>query len=197
MVNIGARVQPTDELTNWQIAVLALYVLGGATSRQHGEDVALKCYEMAPRRFSWEKYRQYPHLDLARSALRDAKKEKYGALVSGAEAKGWLLTKKGLAWCEQNAAALGDGALRSSMSSLPKAEVRGLRELEAHRLFAQWKRGEREISRYEVADALGYPADAPRDAVRRRLSVLIGAAHIAKVGEMERFLEWLELTIVS
>ncbi len=197
MPKTDARVRPTEELTNWQMAVLALYALGGATSPLHGEDVAMKCYEMAPRRFGWEKHRQYPHLERACAALRDAKKEKNGALVSGTETKGWLLTKEGLAWCEENAAVLGAGVLRSGMSSLPKAEVRVLRELEAHRLFAQWKRGEREMSRYEVADALGYPADAPRDAVRVRLDALIGAAHIAKMGEMERFLEWLELTVVS
>ena len=83
MANSNAGVRPTDDLTNWQIALLALYTLGGATSRQHGEDVALKCYEMAPRRFSWEKYK-YPHLELVRSALRDAKKEKHGVMVSGA-----------------------------------------------------------------------------------------------------------------
>lgn len=197
MATIDAGPRPPDHLTNWQIAVLALYALGGATSRKHGEDVALKCYEIAPRRFGWEKHQQYPHLELARAALRDAKKEKYGALVSGAESKGWLLTKEGLAWCEQNADALGDGGLRRTMSSLPKAEARVLRELAAHRLFAQWKRGEHHVSVHEVADALGYPADAPRDAVRRRLDALIGAAHVARMGELERFLEWLELTVVS
>ena len=196
MVNGDAGVRTTDDLTNWQVALLALYALGGATSRQHGEDIALKCYEIAPRRFSWEKY-QYPHLEVVRSALRDAKKEKHGVMVSGADAKGWLLTKEGLSWCEQNAAALGDRGLRNRMSSLPKAEARVLRELADHRLFAQWKRGEGEISRYEVADALGYPADAARDAVCRRLEALIGAAHVAKMGEMERFLKWLELAVAS
>ncbi len=187
--------QPLDRLSNWRIAVLALYAVGGATTRQHGEDVALKCYEVAPRRFGWEKHQQYPHLELARAALRDAKKEKYGVFVTGDEAKGWLLTKEGLAWCEENADVLGAGQRQQGLSALAEPEARAVRQLTEHRLFEQWKRGEYEMELYEVADALRFPADAPRPAVQRRVDELAGAAHVAGLREMERFLEWLKLNV--
>ncbi|MCY3505974.1 MAG: hypothetical protein OXH41_07410 [Chloroflexi bacterium] len=188
---------PLDRLSNWRIAVLALYSLGGGTSRQDGEDVALKCYEIAPRRFGWEKHRQYPHLELARAALRDAKKEKYGVFVTGDEATGWLLTEAGLAWCEDNAERLGAGRPRRGLSALAEPEARALRQLAEHRLFEQWNRGERDIALYEVADALRFPADAPRQAVQRRVKELVGAAHVAQIEEVGGFLEWLDLNVVS
>lgn len=197
MVTRTPDAQPVERLTNWQVAVLALYVLGGAASRQHGEDVALKCFEIAPLRFSWEKYQEYPHLELARSALRDAKKEKYGTFVTGDEARGWLLTKEGLVWCEENAELLSSGQARQGPSALPEPEARAIKALGEHRLFKQWQQGECEIALYEIADALHFPADAPREAVRRRVEELAGAAHVAHMDNMEDFLEWLRLNVVS
>lgn len=197
MVIRDVEPRPLDRLSNWRIAVLALYSLGGATSRRDGEDVALKCYEFAPHRFGWEKHRQYPHLELARAALRDAKKEKYGAFVTGDEATGWLLTEAGLAWCEENAENLGAGQAPRGLSALAEPEARALRQLAEHRLFEQWKRGQYDMALYEVADALRFPADAPREAVSRRLHELTGAAQIAAMGELKEFLEWLHLNVVS
>src|SRR5580765_1329574 len=98
---------------NRELVVYALYVAGGATSRVHTEDLALKCWELFPDSFSWTKYPTYPDKDIVRVALTDARKDKYGGLISGrveghtgdskgGDAEGWLLTEKGLAWIKQN-----------------------------------------------------------------------------------------------
>ena len=189
--------QPVERLANWRIAALALYALGGAMVRKYGEDVAVWCHEFAPQRFAWERYPQYPNLVIARDALADAKKEKNGAFVVGDEREGWLLTKAGLAWCEENAETLGAGQARHGLSALPEPEARALLGLSEHRLFKQWKRVECEIALYEIADALHFPADAPREAVRRRVEELAGAAHVARMDKMEEFLKWLRLNVVS
>jgi hypothetical protein len=68
---------------NVAIAVYALRILGGATQFVHTEDVALKCFELVPERFSWRRYPQYPDGAPARFALEDAKKPKYGHLTDG------------------------------------------------------------------------------------------------------------------
>lgn len=171
--------------------------MGGATTRQHGEDVALKCYEIAPRRFGWERHQQYPHLELARAALRDGKKEKYGVFVTGDEATGWLLTEAGLAWCEDNAERLEAGRPRRGLSALAEPEARALRQLTEHRLFERWKGGDNTMAFYEVADALGFPADAPREAVARRIEELVGATQVADMTELKGFVEWLGANVVS
>ncbi|MEO0010166.1 MAG: hypothetical protein ABIK51_06585, partial [candidate division WOR-3 bacterium] len=74
----------TDSLSDIDIAVYALYILGGWHSRIHTEDIALKCFELAKSKFSWVKYPQYPDPTPARYALEAAKKQENGALVTGA-----------------------------------------------------------------------------------------------------------------
>ncbi len=66
---------PNEEsLSNIDIVVYALYALGGWRERIHTEDIALKCYEIAPSKFSWVKYPQYPDNHTAYLSLGDAKK---------------------------------------------------------------------------------------------------------------------------
>lgn len=197
MVVHAPDVPPLERLANWRIAVLALYALGAATTRKYGEDVAVRCHEFVPHRFAWAKYPQYPNLVSARDALADAKKQKNGAFVIGDEKEGWLLTKAGLAWCEKNARDFGMKLQRQGLSALAESEARAIRRVEGHRLFGQWRRGERGMTLYEVADALGFPADAPRAAVRRRVEELTGAARLGRMNEVEKFLEWLKENVVS
>ncbi len=73
----------TDTLSNIDIALYALHLLGGQDHRVHTEDVALKCFELAPTQFSWVKYPNYPEYNTAYLALGDAQKAKYGGLVVG------------------------------------------------------------------------------------------------------------------
>ncbi|MEW6616612.1 MAG: hypothetical protein AB1401_14250 [Thermodesulfobacteriota bacterium] len=115
-----------EKISDKDIVLYALYLLGGWQKRIHTEDVALKSYQIAPSKFSWVKYPQYPDLAPARFALEAAKKPKYGALVDGRSERkrettprklkdllndskskkisGWILTGSGLKWVESNKA---------------------------------------------------------------------------------------------
>ena len=182
-------------MTNWQVAALALYLVGGSTARQHQEDVAVKCYELAPRRFSWERH-DYPDIDRAGVALRDAKKTKNGAFITGDKRIGWLLTPAGIDWVRGRTALVG-GAEAEGASVLSVAADRQLRQLAQHRLFAEWRAGSRDVSVFRVADAVGLPADAPSYSITRRIAELEGAARAANRQEMEGFLEWLKASLSS
>ena len=107
----------TLELSNREIVVYALYLLGGATKRQHTEDIALKCFELLPSAFSWVKHTQFPDKDIVRVALTDSHKEKFGVLVEGRTGQsrgqyrkrnqrpspdGWILTDAGFKWVQEN-----------------------------------------------------------------------------------------------
>jgi hypothetical protein len=77
-----------NEVSNVDVVVYVLALLGGVEKTVYSEDVAARCYEVAPSRFSWQlpKYRQkgWPDKYIVRAGLEDAKKEKHGALVVGA-----------------------------------------------------------------------------------------------------------------
>lgn len=81
-------------LTNEQVVVLALAMLGGDTHVLDTEDVAIRADEIAPNRYRWRKYPQHINIELVHTALRDAKR--LGSLVRGAGSKGWQLTAAGL-----------------------------------------------------------------------------------------------------
>src|SRR5687767_12516037 len=100
-----------EDITNVDIVVYALAILRGAERTVHSEDIAAKCYELAPSRFSWRlaAYRDkgWPDKYIVKTALEDAKKE-HSALVEGAytldTAKdGWRLTPKGASWFGRDA----------------------------------------------------------------------------------------------
>ena len=183
---------PVDRLTNWQIAALALYSLGGDTARQHQEDVAVKCYELAPRRFSWVRH-DFPDIDRAGVALRDGKKPKNGSLVTGDKRIGWLLTPAGIDWAKERAPLTGSSA--KGASGLSVTDNRELVQLRQHRLFEEWQAGSNFASIYQVADVLGLPADAPTHSIGRRIATLEAAARAGGRHELEGFLAWLKASL--
>ena len=180
-------------MTNPQVAALALYSLGGATARQHQEDVAVKCYEIAPRRFGWERH-DFPDIDRAGVALRDGKKAKNGALITGDKRIGWLLTPAGIDWAGERAQLAG-GTKAEGRSVLSVTDDRELRHLRQHRLFEEWRAGSEEVSVFQAADVVGLPADAPTHSIARRIATLEGAARTGGRRELEGFLEWLKASL--
>lgn len=121
---------------------MAVYLLGGASRHLDTEDVAVKAFSLAPTMFGWQKYPQFPNLELVRVALSDAKKRKNGALLSGSGREGWRLTTAGLDWAsseasETESAAKNRRTTRRSAGSIDT--VRKNRELaRLHESFA-WK----------------------------------------------------------
>lgn len=177
-------------LPNPRIAVLALHALGGATSRQTTQDVALRCFKMAPRRFSWKKHPNYPSDKTAFDALNDAKKAKNGKLVAGGGKEDWILTPAGIAWCDQHEQELGEASV-SGPSQLTDPELQSLRRLRRHRLFEVWKAGGEPPPQELVADAVRLLPDAQWAAVRRKAEDLSAAARSAELDDVESFLSWL------
>jgi len=80
--------QKLDKLSDKDIVLYALYLLGGWQKRIHTEDIAFKCFQLAPSKFSWVKYPHFPDLAPARFALESVKRPKYGLLVKGESGRG-------------------------------------------------------------------------------------------------------------
>lgn len=81
-------------LSNLEIVVLALYVLGGEGGPVSTEDVAVKVNEFAPGRLAWKKYHRPDQLGAcSRVRVPDRCKEgEYGRLVGGGNTTGWVLS---------------------------------------------------------------------------------------------------------
>lgn len=84
--------------SNFQFVTIAVAELGGHIHFVDREDVAVFVNKLAPGRFTWRKYPEFIDLGSIGDALRDAKKNKNGALLLGDNTKGWMLTPLGVTW---------------------------------------------------------------------------------------------------
>ena len=160
--------------TNPDIAVLALYRLGGAETRVHTEDVALECYRLAQPDFSWRKYPEHPDCEPARLALEDARKPKNGRRVSRtgtAREGGWMLTPTGVQWVrehgDQATEVLGVADLRSERQYARRA----VSELTSHAAFRRFasERTCEGVSEVEFVDSLRCTLNTSPKVLRARL----------------------------
>lgn len=179
-----------DDLTMWQIAVLALYELGGARQRQDSEDIAVHCHKLSPARFGWKKLRHYPSLSAASEALNDARRPRNGALISGSPAESWLLTEAGVGWVRSNQHLVGSEA-SADASRLTRVEQKELSQLRAHPVFVQWEQGLQRAEASRVASALLLGASAPLASIERRFEQLVAMARLSEDAQLKEYIVWL------
>lgn len=176
------RSERKNILSDKDIAVYALYLLGGWQKRVHTEDIALKCYELAPSKFSWVKYPQFPDPTPARFALEAAKKPENGGLVKGESERkrmssnigGWMLTTSGLNWAKANVKRIEEylGRHKPTGERLPAdRKLKALTESSGFTKFRIYGE-EADISRAEFAESLLCTVNTRADVLKDRLDQL-------------------------
>ncbi len=118
----------SEALTDIDVVVLAVWLLGGDTQPVETEDVAVKASEIAPGRVAWRRYPQHIRLDEVRRACSTGR----GVLLTGSHRRGWQLTPQGVEHTQMHAPPL-HGA---DLSRTPlKPEQRRWRSLEHSRML--------------------------------------------------------------
>jgi len=191
------RPAPSDsDITNVDIVVYVLATLGGAERTLYSEEIAAKSYEVAPSRFSWrlEIYRNWPDKYVAKTALEDAKKAEYGALVEGSYAldpakDGWRLTTAGVKWARENSARVEAG-LAIKSAPIPKREAeRFRREIRGQRLFREFLKS-RSIhgeAVYLFTDLLRCTPDAAPDLIAAKFNRVKAMAELIQDRDISEF----------
>ena len=183
-----------EDRSNLEIALVALYALGGAQHWVHIEDVALKCYELAPKKFSWRKYPNYPDIQPARFALEDAARPANGALVSGSSKDmGWMLTLAGIRTVKQLHQKEKGGEVRNRSTRAARQEVeRFLNALENHQAYQKYVTNKKapEVELHELADLLRCPLDSGAAIFKQRLETLMTRSYDAGHDELVEFFSW-------
>jgi hypothetical protein len=88
--------QSSKPLTNHEVVLLAVYLLGGETSPVETEDIAVKANELAPGVFTWKKHADQINIEIVRVILSNLKRDQDGRLLIGKGKDGWMLTERGL-----------------------------------------------------------------------------------------------------
>lgn len=134
-----------SELSNYELATMAVALLGGEMEPVDREDIAVKLNEIAPGRFNWRKYPERIDLVTVVSALRDAKKAGNGELLVGDNVGGWMLSPKGLTWVRSMDLSTVEQReheaeyRRNSVMANQEAERARLRSTVAYELFTAGK----------------------------------------------------------
>ena len=201
-------------LSNWEISVYALYMLGGTNHLVHTEDVALKCYEFAPHAFSWIKHPDHPDKGVARSSLVDARKDKYGALVKGRVGRrkgqttkttaspisdGWQLTEDGIEWIKENHDRFISHLDEQIEISTRQESMKHLNRIRKHKLFLEFQQmGDSFIpSIGELADMLRCRVDASDHIWNTRFMTFKNEAKLVDQQEILKFLTQCESLMPS
>jgi len=196
-------------LTNWEIAVYALYVLGGVSHKIHTEDVALQCYGLAPDAFSWIRHSEYPDKEVTRSSLVDARKDKYGSLVKGRSGRGkgqtnktsshampdgWQLTQNGIDWIKENNDRLVAQLEVRIDKSTRQETLKHLNRIKKHKLFLDFiQMGESFVPDIgELADMLRCRVDASDRVWSTRFMTFKNEAKLVDQQEILKFLTQCE-----
>lgn len=189
-----------EKVSDKDIVLYALYLLGGWQERVHTEEVALKCYQLAPSKFSWVKYPEYPDPAPARFALETAKRPRYGALVKGESERkrtvksvgGWMLTAEGIKWIKVNKLRIEQylGKHRPTGDRLPMD--RKLKELLGSAAFKKFKDyGEQaEISHAEFTESLVCTVNARSEVLKDRLEQLYSIAEKLERKEIKNYVDF-------
>ena len=196
-------VKKTSKLSNIDVTIYALYKLRGWQKRIHAEDIALECFKLTPRKFSWIKYPQYPDISTVVFALGDAKKEKYGELVIGETERkrtvkkigGWMLTIKGVRWINNN--------IFRIEQILSENKIRGERLFIDRKISALYKskafskfllEGDKaNISHAEFAESLICTVNTGADILNTRLCEIDSTAEVLKKDELKKYVDFCRI----
>ncbi len=124
------------EISNPELATIAVHNLGGAVNPVDLEDLAIELFSLAPKRFCWKKYKERIDLRIVLYSVNDAIKTNIG-FIKGNSKFGYMLTESGLQWIEDKSknGTTGNSVRRLSNIDLAEREKIRLRKTNAYQKF--------------------------------------------------------------
>ena len=192
-----------NELSNMDIALFALYKLGGISKKIHTEYIAWEAYQLAKERFSWRlpEFREkgFPDKTPVRFALEQAKKKEFGKLVSGRaggdinrpELEGWRFTPQGAEWIKDNEGRILK-LIGQKAPDLPKLVAeRFVKQLKNDTSFVSFQKNRNldEVSSYMFTDILACAPDASKEIIRQKYERILSTANLVNDKEILQFLD--------
>lgn len=186
-------------LKNEDIAVFALYSLGGISRKVHLEEVAKECHRLAPDRFGWE-MRQFkdfgPDKRAGYYALADAKKRQLvrstGTRSNGGEK--FEITSKGVKWIERNGQQIAN-ALNSKRAINPKKQMREiLKNIKNDQAFQRFiaDGSVDKLSIYDLVDFLGSSYETSPTRIRKKFAEMKEKAELTEDPQIIAFIRAFE-----
>jgi len=182
-------------IANADVIAFALDQLGGTGQFVEIEDLFIRCYELAPKRFGW-RTKPFPNYKTLYQALVDFERAHPSTLLKTRDGLGRQLSAAGVAWVRDHAQLLEKSLAQPGEGmNARRPSQRLLNEFLASAPMRQFSAGGTpEITRYQAADLLIASPDSPPSVWRERLAIYRTAAESAGRPDVKEFLDLLEAT---
>jgi hypothetical protein len=185
----------SQELSNNDIVVYAIFKLGGIEKKVHTEDIAMECFRLSPERFSWtmQKYfKKFPDKEIARITLKNLKHVKdknvrlvdgrAGAPATGKETDGWRLTPEGVKWILSNKKRI-EKALKIGDKTVRRPDIRNIiKKFENEICYQKYLQegSVKNVNKYEFTDMLLCRPDAAPEVISKNFQRLKAQAELTQ-----------------
>jgi hypothetical protein len=178
-------------ISNQELFVWALFLLGGADRDVDVEDIYLKCFEVAPLRLSWRTRSDLPDYKKTSKALQSVEANSDFILRPHRYAR--RLSPRGIEWISEN-----ETRLRRQYSDelvpppLTNQYVQQARRIRTHQAWAFFKADQMEGALTAIASALECSPASPDSIWQGRLAELSRISEVLNDEDMSNFRAYAE-----
>ena len=190
---------PSPEANNQDVFVLALYLLGGADKDVGVEDVCLKCFEIAPARFSWRTHPELPDGVKGLKALSVAENKTHVGLILRPNKFNCRLTLDGIKWVEAYRAILEKNYSKAIVqaSKTTNQHERRRHELKKSDAWAKFLIDPKTVEISDAAAALQCSAASPMSVWSGRVNDLRRTGDLLSDESILNFADFVEAHFIS
>ena len=190
---------PSPEANNQDVFVWALYLLGGADKDVGVEDVCLKCFEIAPARFSWRTHPELPDGAQGLKALSVAENKTHVGLILRPNKFNCRLTLDGIKWVEAYRAILEKNYSKAIVqaSKTTNQHERRRHELKKSDAWAKFLIDPKTVEISDAAAALQCSAASPMSVWSGRVNDLRRTGDLLSDESILNFADFVEAHFIS
>jgi hypothetical protein len=169
----------------------SLYTLHKQGSEITPEDAISACFILFPKRFSLQKYPQWPDSAVVRRRWSDCKSKGY---LRGSNVKGFKLTAKGIKRAEKLGKSLGSVKLKPPQTVHTELKSRArkyIRAIERSEAYARYKK-RLELNEFDFRSLLFCTMESPPATLSRNLEQFKDYVNIYERKDLLTFLEFSE-----
>ena len=190
---------PSTTPNNQDTLIYALYQLGGADSDISVEEVCLKCFEIAPARFSWRTHPEYPDGVKGLKALSVAENKSHVGLIFRPNKFNCRLTLEGIKWVETYLPILESTYSKAKVqaSKTTNQHERKRQEIKNSEVWKTFKANPGLLTKEDFASVLQCSAASSETTWRSRVHDVKRAADILQDEELMSFALSIELAVLG
>lgn len=175
-------------VSNTDLCLFAMYQLESYLHPVDVEEIYLKLFEFAPKKFAWRTRPDLPNFQAAHTTLGRLEKTLFPEFIVRSTPNTRMLSNLGQKWIEHNIEKFASiGAPESFvLPSRASADSKLLRDLHQSEAWTSWENGE-PLSLEDLADAFGCSPASHQSVWESRLNSISEAARVLEDASAERF----------